>query len=107
MNFHHVSLYVTCANRQEARSIAHSLVAEKLIACANIVEGVTALYHWMGELQEDHEVALLAKTSKAHVETVIERIKALHSYETPCIVAWPIVYGDRDYLDWIDARTSR
>jgi periplasmic divalent cation tolerance protein len=101
VNFHHVSIYVTCASREEARNIVHTLLNEKLIACANITENVTSVYRWMGDIQSDTEASFIAKTSKAHVETVIERIKALHSYDCPCITAWPIVYGNVDYLDWM------
>lgn len=106
MNAHYVSIYVTCKNAEEAKKIAHSLLQERLIACANISEKVISVYEWQGEIHEDEESVVMMKTGKAHVETVIERIKALHSYDCPCIVALPILYGDGDYLNWIDMQTS-
>jgi periplasmic divalent cation tolerance protein len=104
MNVHHLSLYVTCADVQEAEIIARTLLQERLIACANIQPQTRSLYHWEGALQEDEETTLIMKTGKGHIETVIERIRALHSYDCPCIVAHPIVYGNEDYLNWIDAQ---
>lgn len=106
MNVHYLSIYVTCKNVEEAKYIACQLLEEKLIACANISEKVTSLYRWEGQLQEETEAVAMMKTGKGHVETVIERIKALHSYDCPCIAALPILYGNEDYLDWIDVQTS-
>ena len=106
MNFHHLTLYVTCKDNEEATAIARTLIEEKLIACANITKDKTSIYQWEGEIKENTESALMLKTSKGHVETIIERIKALHSYDCPCIVAWPIVYGNEDYLNWIEAETG-
>lgn len=106
MQIHYLSVYVPCADVDEARQIAAALLREKRIACANIQERVTSLYAWEGELQEEQESVLIMKTGKAHIETVIERIRALHSYDCPCILALPILYGNEDYLNWIDAQTS-
>lgn len=96
-----VTLYVTAANREEARAIAHTLLQERLIACANIVEGAMSLYRWNGELQEEHEAVLLAKTSATKAERAMARVKQLHSYYCPCVTAWPIVAIDADYAAWL------
>ena len=98
----YVSLYVTCSNRAEARNIAHTLLGEKLIACGNITENVTSLYRWGGSLEESHETTLLVKTRADKSSEVIARIKQLHRYDCPCIVAWPIVDAYEPYLRWID-----
>jgi periplasmic divalent cation tolerance protein len=100
------SLYVTFPNREEAHSIAHTLLAEKLVACANIIDGMTSLYHWLGELQTEKEVVMFAKTSAVQREAAMTRIKALHSYEVPCIVALPIEAAQPDFLRWIDQSTK-
>jgi periplasmic divalent cation tolerance protein len=102
----YVSLYVTCANREQARDIAHTLLEQKLIACANIMEGVTSLYRWLGELQQDTETVFIAKTRKDKVDAAMETIRKLHTYECPCMVAWPIVDGNPTYLKWVDEQLA-
>lgn len=95
------TVYVTTASREEALGIARALVAEKLAACANILPGMTSVYPWQGQIQEDNEVALLLKTRADLFVVLAARIRALHSYDTPCIAAWPLVAGDAEYLAWI------
>ena len=79
--------------------------AETLAACANVLDNMTSLCHWDGKLQEDSEAVLIAKTRDDLVEKLIERVKALHSYDCPCVVSWPIEAGNPAYLDWIRAET--
>ena len=76
-------LYITCGSLDEAREIGRTLVGERLAACANILDGMRSLYWWDGELREDSEVVLIAKTRDALVEAVTERVRALHSYTVP------------------------
>jgi periplasmic divalent cation tolerance protein len=97
------TVYVTAASHGEAVSIARTVVAERLAACANILPAVTSVYHWQGQVQEDAEVALLLKTETRLFDRLATRIRELHSYDTPCIVAWPIVAGDAAYLAWLGA----
>ncbi len=105
MKFHHVSIYVTCKDDGEAKYIGKQLLQDRLVACVNICGEIESLYWWQGEIQQAGETLLIAKTGKNHVETVISKIQMLHSYDNPCIVAFPIVYASADYLDWIDAET--
>jgi periplasmic divalent cation tolerance protein len=99
-------IYVTCASVNEAREIARSLVAERLIACANIIDGMQSVYWWQGQVAEDSETVLLLKTRADRVETTIARVRALHGYEVPCVVELPLARGNPAYLDWIAAEAS-
>jgi len=98
-------IYMTASSAEEARKIGRTLVEERLAACANILGDMTSIYRWEDTVQEDREVALIAKTTAAHVPRIIERVKALHSYECPCVVAVPISAGNPAFLDWIEAET--
>lgn len=100
------TLYVTCKDLEEARKIGKAVVAERLAACANILPDMTSIYRWEGEIVEDQEVVLLLKTQEARVDALSDRVKALHSYDIPCIVRWEIVGGNAAYLDWISQETQ-
>jgi len=99
-------IYVTAPNRVEALTIAKAVVGERLAACANILEGVSSVYWWEGALQEDVECVLILKTRRDLVAKLTTRIKALHSYDCPCVVALKIEDGNLDYLNWIISKTS-
>ncbi len=94
-------LYITVPNREEAISLSRELLGEKLIACANIVDHALSLYWWQGEIEQHSEVLIVAKTLASHVERVTERVKKLHSYSCPCVVALPIAGGNPDYIEWL------
>ena len=94
-------VYMTFGNKKEARSIGKILVEERLVACVNIIDSVNSLYIWQDKLQDDQEVIMIAKTTSDRMEMVIERVKALHSYECPCIVGLQINAGNPEFLDWI------
>ena len=98
-------LYVTCGSHDEALKIGRALVEERLAACANILSPHTAVYRWEGALQQDAETGLLLKTRGDLVDRATARIKALHGYTVPCVVALPIVGGNPDFLAWIGAET--
>lgn len=99
------SIYMTAGSIDEARAIAADLVERRLAACVNLVPGIRSIYRWQGEVADDAEVAMFAKTRAALVDDLIARVKALHSYDCPCIVALPISAGNGDFLDWIAAET--
>jgi periplasmic divalent cation tolerance protein len=94
-------VYMTFGNKKEARSIGKVLLKEKLAAGVNIIDGVDSLYMWQDQLQDDQEVIMIAKTTSELMAMVIERVKALHSYECPCIVGLTISAGNPEFLDWI------
>ncbi len=91
----------TFAGKDEAISVSRTLLEEKLVACANIDESVTALFHWEGMIQQEPEVAILAKTTEAKVAQTIARIKSLHSYQIPSILAWRVEKVDVDFAAWV------
>ena len=99
-------IYVTAPNRDEAVRIGRALVEARLAACANVTDGVTSVYWWEGEVQEDAEVSLILKSRADLVEAVVARVKAEHSYSCPCVVALPIRDGNPDFLAWIARETK-
>ena len=98
-------IYVTASAPEEAARIGRALVESRLAACANVFPAMTSIYWWQDELQEDREVALILKTRQDLVDDVIAKIKEVHSYDCPCVVALPIKAGNPDFLDWIAAET--
>ncbi len=101
VHMEYFTVYVTCANEEEARRIGRQVVEERLAACANLLGKIESFYHWEGKLQQDAEFALLLKTTGASMEQLMGRVKELHSYQVPCLVAWPIAAGHQPYLDWL------
>lgn len=97
--------YVTASSKDEAMRIGRTIVAERLAACANVMDGMNAIYHWQGKVEEGQEAVLILKTELALVDALTARVKALHSYTLPCVVAWPIAAGNPDFLSWIGAET--
>lgn len=100
-----VVIFVTTANKKEAKKIASSLVKEKLAACVNIMENVHSLFWWQGRVDEAYEALLIVKTRKALLSKLIKKVKSLHSYEVPEIIALPIIAGNKEYLRWINEST--
>ena len=100
-------VYVTTANSDEAARIGKVLVTERLAASVNILGEVRSIYRWENEIHDKKETLLIAKTSTLRVNELIERIRSLHSYQCPCIVAWRLDGGNDPYLDWIGQETTR
>ncbi|MHC1611569.1 MAG: divalent-cation tolerance protein CutA [Candidatus Methanospirareceae archaeon] len=92
---------LSTAGVSESERIARLLVEEKLAACVNVAE-VGSYYRWKGEFCEDREALLIIKTERSKVDRIIERIKEVHSYELPEIIALPVVAGDDKYLAWVE-----
>ena len=102
----HVAVCVTAPSRAEAEAIGRALVEARLAASVNIVPGVSSFYRWEGALREGAEAMLWAKTPAGLVEPLTAKVKALHSYACPCVIALPITGGNPDYLAWIDAEIA-
>ncbi len=100
------TVYVTAGTASEAQHIAHVIVSERLAACANILPTIGSIYHWDGKVEAAEESAILFKTRRALFDTLADRVRALHSYDNPCVVAWPITAGSAEYLAWIGAETE-
>ena len=99
-------IYVTASSEQEAHKIGGTVVAERLAACANLLPGMTSMFWWEGRVQEDREVTIILKTRDDLVGRLTDRIRELHSYDCPCIVALPNIGGNKDCIDSIIAETS-
>ena len=92
-----------CTTRmEESEKLARILVEERLAACVNVAD-VQSYFRWRAELCTDREALLIIKTEKSKVKRIIERIKDVHSYELPEIIALPIVAGYDKYLAWLEA----
>lgn len=98
--------YSSFASSDEAVSVAEKLLENRLVACVNIHPGVTSLYRWEGAIQRESEVVLVAKTAQPRLQAAMEMVKRLHSYELPCIIAYPIGGGYPSYLKWIEDEVS-
>ena len=96
-----VLIYITVSNREEAIYISHELLQKKLISCANIVDNVTSIYNWQGEIQTSKEAILMVKTFASHSVRAINVIKTSHSYQCPAIVTLPINDGNHEYIEWM------
>ena len=101
-----VILYVTAPYSDVALQLARTLVDERLIACANILGGMTSVYRWQGQVETADEVAMLLKTDGRRTNEVIARVEELHPYECPCVIEWPIAVGSADYLRWISTESG-
>lgn len=99
-------VYITAGDKDEARRIGRELLESRLAACVNIVDGMNSMYWWQGELQDETEAVLIAKTKESLVPELIEKVKSVHSYDCPCVVSVPILDGNADFLKWIEAETK-
>ncbi|MDH7594514.1 MAG: divalent-cation tolerance protein CutA [Candidatus Bathyarchaeia archaeon] len=100
---HPIVVLVTTSDKKEAERISHSLLNEKLIACANIIGPVHSLFRWAGKIEKVREYVVLMKSRSDLFEKLSERVKALHTYDVPEIIALPIGQGSLEYLKWIDS----
>lgn len=99
----HCEVSITCGSRDEATTIADALVDARLIACAHLAP-ISSVYEWNNVVEHDDEVLLTAVTRVEHFETIVERVRSLHSYELPAITGVALA-GSAEYLAWVDART--
>jgi len=101
-----VVVFVTCPNRRAAERIGRTLVEEHLAACANILQGLTSIYRWEGKVCRDPEVLVLLKTRRSRFPALARRVRELHPYSVPEIVALPVALGSPAYLAWVAASTA-
>ncbi len=101
----YVFVYITASSEDEAAAIGRALVSERLVACVNILPNMRSIYRWQGEIADSQEVVLIAKSRAEAFEEIEARVKAMHSYSCPCIVALPIQAGAMGFLQWIDEMT--
>lgn len=94
-------VFITCPV-DKGEELANFIVENKLGACVNIVDSVKSVYWWQGNIERDKESLLVVKTSKEKFPQLVERVKEVHPYTVPEIIALPIEVGNEDYLKWID-----
>ena len=100
MSRHRVVL-VTASSEKEARKIGTALLKEKLAACVSVVPKISSSYWWKGKIETTSESLLLIKTEAARVPKLIRKVKQVHSYAVPEVIALPILEGNPEYLRWI------
>ncbi|MEA2627412.1 MAG: periplasmic divalent cation tolerance protein [Candidatus Binatota bacterium] len=102
-----IVVLVVAGSVDDAARIGRTLVEERLAACANVVPEVRSIYRWKGEIADEREALLLLKTRRALFVEIERRIRELHPYDTPEVVALEIAAGSERYLSWVRAETSR
>ncbi|MCB9481829.1 MAG: divalent-cation tolerance protein CutA [Desulfobacteraceae bacterium] len=94
-------VYITAKNNDEAQFIAMDLVNQNLAACVNIIGTINSFYKWNNKVENNFEVALIAKTTSENESDLIEHVKKIHSYEVPCIISFDISSGNSEFVKWI------
>lgn len=101
-----VLIYTTWPDAALAEAAARALVADKLVACANILGSATSIYAWQGEIEQGTERPMLLKTCRGRVDAVKDSVKRLHPYDVPAIAVLPITDGEPEFLAWICEQTA-
>jgi periplasmic divalent cation tolerance protein len=102
----YLTVYVIAPSFDVAQTIGRTLVEERLVARVNIIPEMHSIYRWAGSIEAAAEVVLIAKSRTALFEEIEKRVRELHPYDCPCVVAWPIEAGHQPYLDWIAKETA-
>ena len=102
-----IVVFMTASNGEEAARLADMLVGAHLAACVQILPEMESVYRWQGKIERAAEILLLAKTTKSKFEELEREVRALHSYDTPEIIAVPVVAGSPSYVDWLIKSTKK
>ena len=94
-------VFITASREDEAVKIGRSLVDARLAGCVNIIKDIRSIYRWEENIEDEKEVLMIAKTRKDLFQELMKKVKELHSYTVPEIIALPIVEGSEDYLKWL------
>ena len=95
-------ILTTVSTEEEGHMIANELVKNKLVACVNIIPKVHSVYEWENAIQNETEVLLMIKTTKAREKDIYQTVQSLHSYDTPELITLPIDNGSDTYLHWLE-----
>jgi len=96
-----IIVFLTASSGEEATRLADLLIGAHLAACVQILPEMESVYRWQGKIERQSEILLIAKTTAAKFADLEREVRALHSYETPEIVAVPLVAGSTPYLEWL------
>ncbi len=97
-----IVVLITTKDKEEASKICQSLLEKKLVACVNCIERVESFFFWKGDIDNEQEVLLVAKTKRDHFKEIVRIVKELHNYDVPEVIALPIIDGNPEYMRWID-----
>ena len=101
-----IVVFVTTSGQEEATRVAKCLVDGGLVECANIIPQIRSLFRWEGAVADEGESLIVLKTQSSRFEELESKIKEIHSYDVPEIIALPIVHGSSDYLSWVREMTG-
>ena len=99
-------VFITAPNEDDAAAMAKALVESRLAACVNIVRNIRSIYSWQGNIEDESEVLMIAKTRRELFESLSSKVRELHSYDVPEVIAIPITDGSKDYLKWLKDSTG-
>jgi periplasmic divalent cation tolerance protein len=102
-----ITVMMTAGTREEATRLAEMIVGARLAACVQILPGIESVYYWQGEVRREPEILLLAKTTESRFALLEHEVRALHSYDTPEIIALPITGASAPYLEWLTGTIKR
>lgn len=101
-NTNSIVVFITCSSKGEANKIKKALLERRHVACVSIIPAVCSFFWWEGKIDSAHEVLLLAKTKNSMFKKIVTLVKQIHKYQVPEIIALPIIYGNKEYLKWIN-----
>lgn len=101
-----IVVLITASTEDEAATIARSLVKARLAGCVNIVRNIRSIYRWEDKTEDDQEVLMIAKTRQELFASLANKVKQIHSYSVPEIIAVPIIEGSEPYLAWLREVTA-
>ena len=96
---------VTVPSQKDGERIGRNLVEAKLAACVNIIPHICSIFFWQGKVETEDELLLLIKTMPDRLDALIEKVKKIHSYDVPEILALPVAAGSSDYIKWVEQST--
>lgn len=102
-----VVVLITAPNEDDAAKMANDLVASRLAACVNIIRNIRSIYRWQGKIEDEAEVLMLVKTNKEFFRDLEKRVKEIHPYTVPEIIALPVIEGSAEYLLWLSQETTK
>lgn len=102
----HIVVFITAPGEEEAAKISYALVEAGLAGCVNIAKGIRSIYRWQGKVEDEGEVLMIAKTRRELFEPLMRKVKELHPYAVPEVIAFHIIEGSADYLNWLGEVTG-